>query len=352
MAKENIVVGMSGGVDSSISLILLKQKGFKPLGAGIKMPRWGKPSSNLEDLKTAEKICQKFKVPFKVLDLEKEFKDLVVNYFLKTFQKGQTPNPCIICNRFFKFNFLLDYAKDLGINKVATGHYAKVRLEKTKKLYTLLKAKDRKKDQSYYLALLPQNQLKRLVFPLGDYTKTQVYSLASKHGLNFSKKNSSQDFCFLVNTSLKSFLKQKLASKKGDIVNSQGKKLGEHKGLFYFTLGQRKGIKLAQGPYYVKGFDLKENKLIVSRNKNKLYKKELILNPVNLISGKKITRKTKVKAKLRYGQKLKTAFIYPLKDKLKIVFEKKQLAPTLGQYCVFYQGEVCLGGARISLVLD
>ncbi|HPP64865.1 MAG TPA: tRNA 2-thiouridine(34) synthase MnmA [Candidatus Paceibacterota bacterium] len=355
--KKKVIVGMSGGVDSSMSLLILKNKGYEPLGVTLLLPIW-KNSQNLlrenicctkESVNLAKSICQKFDVPYFVLNKQKEFKKIVVDYFKREIKENRTPNPCVICNRYFKFKHLIDWATKHKIFYVATGHYAKIKYNKKTKKYELFRAKDKKKDQSYNLSFLTQNQLKRLIFPLGNLFKKEVYKLAEKEGFSiFYQKPQSQDFCFVSNKSLKEFIKSYLKPKPGLIIDKSGKILGRHNGLNFYTLGQRKGINLSNGPYYVCGFDFKKNLLIVTKNRNALYKKEIIISKVNFISGRKIRKPTTVSVKTRSQQKPLPAILKPFSNNhYQIIFKKRVFAPTPGQIAVFYQKDKCLGGGII-----
>ena len=353
LKDKKIVVGLSGGVDSSIALFLLKKQGWNVVGLSLKLPTWSSNKAKDKRFNSAKKICQKLKVPFYVLNVEKDFKNKVVDYFIKEFKTGNTPNPCIICNRYLKFSKLINFAKKKKIKYVATGHYALVRKFEAQnsklETYQLLKAKDKVKDQSYYLSFLNQNQLKHIVFPLGEYTKKQVIKLAKNKGFDFLiNQKQSQDFCYLAGSSVSDFLKNTLNKKPGDIVDTKGEIIGKHKGLHFYTIGQRKGLRISGGPYYVNKLDIKNNQIVVTKNKKNIFKKEVYLSPFNFISGKAIKRKAIVSAKVRYQQKQSQAVLYPPKEnKLKIVFKKPQLAVTPGQFAVFYKGKVCLGGGRI-----
>ncbi len=347
---------MSGGVDSSMSLILLKKRGYEPIGITLKLPVW-KNQKNLlrenicctkESINMAQSICQKFDVPYFILNKQKEFKKTVVNYFKKEIKNSRTPNPCVICNRYFKVKYLIDWAKKHKIFYIATGHYAKIKYNPKTKKYELFRAKDKKKDQSYNLSFLTQNQLKRLIFPLGNLSKKEVYKLAEKEGFSiFYQKPQSQDFCFVSNKSLNEFIKSYLKPKPGLIIDKSGEILGKHNGLNFYTLGQRKGLNLANGPFYVLDFNLKKNVLIVTKNKRDLYKKEIIISSTHFISNKKPKKSIKTKVKTRSQQKLIRATLIPFKNKYKIIFKKSVFAPTPGQFAVFYQNNKCLGGGII-----
>jgi len=356
--NKKIVVGMSGGIDSAISLLLLKKQGWQPIAVSLKLPIWKNKENFLrenvcctrESVEIARGICRKLDIPFYIFDVRADFKKEVVEYFISEFKKNKTPNPCVICNRHLKFKKLFEFAKKLGINFVATGHYAKIKFNPQTKKYELLNAKDEKKDQTYSLSFLPQKWLKNLVFPLGDYLKDEVYQIAVKEGFDFFlKKKQSQDFCFVAGKSLPCFLKEKIGEKPGVITNAKGEKLGTHRGLHFYTIGQRKGLPLNNGPYFVKEFDTRKNILIVTKNSREIARQEIILSPYHFISGELPKTKMEVNAKVRYQQKPGKAIIYPpSKGKLKIIFAKPQTAVTPGQFCVFYKKNVCLGAGIIA----
>ena len=355
--KTKIIVGLSGGVDSSAALILLKEQGFEPLGVTLKLPVWSHPQNLCRDnicctpesLAIAQEVCHKLKVPYFIVDAQSEFQKYVLDYFLKELKNGRTPNPCLICNHALKFKYLLQLAQKCHIPYVASGHYARVRFNKKTGVFELLKGKDQKKDQSYFLSSLTQNQLAHLILPLGTVKKQEVYKLVKDKGFHyFEKKKESQNFCFVSNQSLPLFLKESLGLQPGPIIDTQGKVLGFHQGLYLYTIGQRKGINLPQGPYYVQTRDLKTNTLIVTKKKKDLLKKEIILTPYHFISEKIPQKKIKVQASIRYRQKLSSATLFPPRNKkIKIIFAKPQFAVTPGQFCVFYQREKCLGNGVI-----
>jgi tRNA-specific 2-thiouridylase len=292
-----------------------------------------------------------------------------------------------VCNRQLKFSKLFEFAKKQGIKYVATGHYARLRpagfcgqvrrsigegkprLPKQK--YQLLRPKDKSKDQTYFLSFLPQKWLSRIIFPLGDYTKKEVYQIAKENGLPFfNQKEQSQDFCFVAGKSLPCFLEKKIGQKPGKIIDAKGQVIGKHQGLHFYTIGQRKGLNIPGGPYFVASLDRKRNLLIVARNRKEVAKKEVILGPFNFISGQPPKRKIIVRAKTRYNQPASKAILYPPKKgkppdlfrsggKLKIVFDKAQFAITPGQFSVFYlptkvggtktgQKDICLGAGVIN----
>jgi len=345
---KKIVVGMSGGVDSSMALVLLKKQGWDPIGVSLKLPTWKNTNDSEKSFKIAKSICRKLNVPHYIINTKKEFQKEVVNYFISESKKLRTPNPCVICNPNFKFKQLLQWAKKHRIQYIATGHYARIKLNNKSKKYELLKAKDKNKDQSYDLCLLPQKFLSHIIFPLGNYTKNNIYKIARKEGFKLlANKKESQDFCFITGQSLCQFLKEKIGEKQGSILDFKKNTLSKHQGLHFFTLGQRKGIKLSGGPYFVAGFDKKKNSLFITRNKKTLYKKELFVFPYHLISGKKITKSINVQVKTRYQQKLSRACLIPEKKKFKIVLTKGIFAPCPGQFAVFYEKDKCLGGGRI-----
>ncbi len=265
MKKKRIVVGMSGGVDSSITLVLLKKQGFNPVGVSLKLEVWKDKCNVLrenvcctkESFDIAKKICKKLNVPYYVYDVKKEFKKEVMDYFLSDLKKNRTPNPCVVCNRYLKFKKLFEFAKKKGIKYVATGHYAQVRFNKKTKRYELLKAKDKTKDQSYGLSFLPQKWLKWIILPLGNYTKKKVFKIAKKEGFEFFlKRKQSQDLCFVSKRAIPKYIEKKIGVKPGKIVDTKGNVLGEHKGVHFYTIGQRRRLGL-QG-YFVRALILKK----------------------------------------------------------------------------------------------
>lgn len=348
--KQKIIVGMSGGIDSSITAFLLKKQGWQPIGVSLNLPQWrGKKTFT-----SVKKICQRLNIPYYLIDCQKDFKDKVVDYFIKELKKGQTPNPCVVCNRYLKFSKLIEFAQTKKINYVATGHYARIKkVSKFKSLKVqtrqLLQAKDKTKDQTYNLCFLTQKQLQHLVFPLGNYTKKEVYKLAKKQGFDFLiKQKQSQDFCYVNNKLLAEFLAKKLGKQIGNIVDGKGNILGQHEGLHFYTIGQRKDLRINNGPWFVKSFNKKKNILIVTKNEKEITQKEIYLSPFNFLSGKLANKPIKIMAKIRYRQPLSKAILYPVKNnQLKLIFDQPQRAVTPGQFCVFYSKEICLGGGRI-----
>lgn len=357
--KQKIIVGMSGGIDSSMTAFLLKKQSWQPIGVSLNLPQWhGK-----KNFASAKKICQRLNIPYYLIDCQKDFKDKVVDYFIKELKKGQTPNPCVVCNRYLKFAKLIEFAQTKKINYVATGHYARKRefpIFRPKDdqpwagnfqfpIYQLLTAKDKTKDQTYNLCFLTQEQLQHLIFPLGNYTKKEVYQMAKKQGFNWLiKQKQSQDFCYVNDKLLTEFLTKKLGKQIGNIVDEKGNILGQHKGLHFYTIGQRKGLRINNGPWFVKTINKKKNILIVTKNEKEIVQKEIYLSPFNFLSGKLTNKPIKVMAKIRYRQPLNEAILSPTKNnQLKLVFKNPQKAATPGQFCVFYQKNICLGGGKI-----
>jgi len=350
MYSEEIIVGLSGGIDSLVSLFLLKKQGFSPIGVSLQIPNWKNKENNFSFLRSFSK---KFNVPYFVIDARKEFKEVVVKYFLDSLKKGETPNPCIICNRYFKIKKLLEFAKKHNIKYVATGHYAKIEYSNKKKEYLLKRGVDREKDQSYFLALLPQRWLSHLIFPLGEYTKKEVKKLAEKYKIpEFAKKKESQDFCYVSSKEKNNFLLDKIGKREGNIVTEDGRIIGKHQGIYFFTIGQRKGIKIPGKILYVKGINPKKNLVIVTEKKDELEKKEIEVSPFHFISSS-FTKENKIKGevKTRYKSQSTKAILYHKErksKKVKIAFQKEKTFPTPGQFAVFYKGDICLGGGPIK----
>ena len=384
--KTRVVVAMSGGVDSSVAAALLKKQGLEVQGVFL---NFFDSKSFKESEKRAKKIAGILEIPFFVLDLRKEFKKKIIDYFIKELQQGKTPNPCVLCNKEIKFGFFLKKLRELKISFdfIATGHYVKLKTknkkakttsQKSKATYKLLRAKDKEKDQSYFLWMLNQKQLRQILFPIGNYTKQEVKNLAKKFRLPvFSSE--SQEICF-IGKDLNGFLRKNFKTKKGDIINTKGEIIGEHQGLCFYTIGQRKGIGVGGGPasaeatagkpYYVLDKDIKKNILIVTKNEKDLHKKELIVKKINWISGKEPCLRQgyggqakfsiKIKAKIRYRHKSVEAKITRKSDFLKevrlpktfkeykVIFSRSQRAITPGQSVVFYQRNELLGGGIIK----
>lgn len=341
--KAKIIVGMSGGVDSSVAAALLKKQGFDVVGIFMKFWKDGPSSDNrccsVESEKLARAVAKEIGIPFYVLNVEKEFKKKVVDYFLSEYKKGNTPNPCVVCNKEIKFGFLIKKALSLGAEFVATGHYVQVKNGK------LFKGEDKNKDQAYFLWQLSKAQIKHIMFPVGGLTKPEVRKLAKKFRLPTAETPESQEVCFIAHET-NEFLRKYLKLKTGKIINIDGKVLGCHQGLWFYTIGQRRGLEIPQGPYYAVEKDFKNNILIVSKDKKDLLKKELIAENVNWIFPQKLPINAEVK--IRYKSNLAKAKIINENNKLKIIFNKPQQAITPGQSVVFYKGEELLGGGVIE----
>lgn len=355
MTKKRVVVAMSGGVDSAVAAYLLKKQGYDV--TGIFMHLW-QPSilnkeprknlgCNIESLQRARKIAKKLGIPFYIFNFKKPFKKIIVNNFIDGLEKGNTPNPCIICNRLIKFDLLLKKVKTIfKADYLATGHYARLKDSVNGKI--LLKAEDKKKDQSYFLYNIKQRVLKSVIFPIGNLQKSRVYELAKKLQLPIAKRES-QDICF-VGKDPGLFLKKYLKNQCGLIKDIDSKKiLGQHYGLSLYTIGQRSGIGVSGGPFYVVIKEKKNNVLWVTNNQhhNKLFKTKISLNKINWISAKP---KLPIKAlvKIRYRDQGNIAKIIKHKKGMRVLFNNPQRAATPGQSAVFYQKEKLLGGGVIS----
>ena len=342
--KKNpkVVVAMSGGVDSSVAAALLKRAGFNVVGIFMKFwhEREGEENRccSSESENKARAVAAKLGIPFYVFNLKKEFKKRIVDQFLKEHRAGRTPNPCVVCNREIKFGFLLEKVSVLNADYLATGHYAKVKNDK------LFEAKDKNKDQSYFLWGIGFKQLKRVIFPIGNYSKNETRNLAKKFKLPTAASLESQEICF-VQGKVSDFLAKYIKPKPGSILEKNMNKIGQHQGLFFYTIGQRKGIGLSQGPYWVLRKDFKKNALIVTKKEKDLLCKELVFKKANWLSGKPPKFPLKIKAKIRYNSKLASATLLSGK----VVFEKPQRAVTPGQSVVFYKNKELLGGGFIFL---
>lgn len=341
--NKKFLVAMSGGVDSSVAASILKNQGYKASGVFLNFGQ----VNYIEALKSAKKVAKKIGIPLKIIDLRKQFKKEIIDYFLRGYKEGITPNPCVKCNKDIKFGLLLKLAGKLKFDYLATGHYVR-----RKEGFRLLQAKDKNKDQSYFLYNLTQKQLGRLLFPLGNYTKEQVRKMADEWKLPYLKKES-QDICFL-DCEHNEFLKKHLRLKKGKIMIAGGKIIGEHYGLPFYTIGQRHGFSKGGGvPYYVVAKDTKKNLLIVASraDEKKFYKKEVAIKNVNWIGGKKPDIKKTYKARIRYRQPLQSCRVsscQPATSTCHVEFTKPQRAITPGQSLVIYCGSELLGGGIIK----
>ena len=356
--SKTVVVGMSGGVDSSVAAYLLKQQGYNVIG--LFMINWeedGGECTAEADYEDVKRVCSVIGIPYYSVNYAKEYYDRVFQYFLEQYRKGNTPNPDVLCNKEIKFGPFLEQAKKLGADFIATGHYAK-KLEKDGKFY-LAKAKDLNKDQSYFLNQLSQNQLEKVLFPLEDITKPEVRKIAEKLELSTAKKKDSTGICFIGERNFKKFLKTYLPMQKGEIVTLSGEVVGTHDGLLYYTLGQRRGLGIggrANGNgerWFVLKKDLEKNQLVVSQGEDDaLFSSGLLCKTFNWIPDVPKDKNFKCFAKFRYRQPDQAVGVEILENgEVKILFDQKQRAVTPGQYAVLYdENGVCLGGGEIEKV--
>ena len=392
--SKKVIVALSGGVDSSVAALILKQQGYHVIG--IFMKNWHDESvtiSNecpwLEDSNDALIISEKLGIPFQVIDLSKEYKKRIVDYMFQEYKVGRTPNPDILCNKEIKFDIFLSKAESLGADYIATGHYCRKKESKkgNKTIYKLLEGKDKTKDQSYFLCQLNQIQLSKVLFPIGDLNKTDVRKIAKENGLITANKKDSQGLCFVGKIKLPEFLQQKLKIKKGKIIKvapeekifkkvlnnkvenflkrsvekykyseSDGETIGYHDGAHFFTIGQRKGLQLGgfKNPLFVIEIDVKKNIIYVGEGKNHpgLYRQGLLIKhkdvhwvrpdlKIDLNSSEKIL------ARIRYRQPLKRAEIFCCQEGLYLIFNKKQKAISSGQFAAWYKGNELIGSGVI-----
>lgn len=357
MSKGIVAVGMSGGVDSSVAALMLKEQGYEVMG--VTMQIWendGKehkvtqhacygPGED-EEIAEAQEIASRFGLAHHVIDLKKEYKATVLDYFRDEYLSGRTPNPCIQCNCKIKFGALLDsmIAKGIRFDYFATGHYVRVEYDPVRGRHLLKRAKDLRKDQTYFLFYLRQDQLAKCLFPLGDYTKAEIKAISRERGLGLEDKPESQNF---VATGYESLLED--AAKPGNIVDLQGNILGEHKGIHLFTVGQRKKLGIASdAPLYVVKIDAASHTVIVGR-KDDIYSSHLTASQLNWIAIDKLTGPIEVSTKIRYVQNEELALVEPLDDTtVKVSFRTPQMAVTPGQAVVFYDDDVVVGGGIIQ----
>lgn len=353
---KKALIAMSGGVDSSVAAFLIKQQGLDATGVTMKLydnEDIGIARENTccsdDDIADARAVCARLSIPYYVFNFRDDFNTEVIDRFIKAYENGSTPNPCIDCNRYIKFERLMRRMAELNMDYVVTGHYARIEYDEERKRYLLKKALDDKKDQSYVLYSLTQEQLSHTLFPLGSLNKDEVRKIAEENGFVNAKKHDSQDICFVPDGKYAEFIEGYTGKKYecGDFVDRDGKRLGEHKGIIRYTIGQRKGLGLAlPAPMYVLEKDLNNNKVVLGFNDD-LFTKELYAEDINFISIKEINEPIRVSAKVRYNQKEQPATVERDGDRLHIVFDEPQRAICKGQAIVLYDGDIVVGGGKI-----
>ena len=351
--KERVVVGMSGGVDSSVAALLLREQGYDVVG--VFMKNWEEQDENgactaEEDWRDVRDVCDVIGIPYYSVNFAKEYWDRVFSYFLKEYRAGRTPNPDVLCNREIKFRAFLDFAMSLGAGKMATGHFVR-----TNEAGQLLRGKDPRKDQSYFLYMVHREQLQKTLFPVGGLTKAEVRGIAREKGLPVSEKKDSTGVCFIGERNFKNFLKQYLPAQPGDMVDPEGRVVGRHDGLMYYTLGQRRGLGIGgRGDgrsWFVIGKDLEKNRLLVAQGEDHpgLYSRFCRAEEVTWVGDAPLREGETIfcTAKFRYRQEDQEVEATLREGGLDIVPREPQRAVTPGQSVVLYQGEVCLGGGIV-----
>jgi tRNA-specific 2-thiouridylase len=351
-----VVVGMSGGVDSSVAALLLKQQGYDVIG--IFMKNWDDTDENgvctaTEDYEDVVRVCNQIGIPYYAVNFEKEYWDKVFTYFLDEYKAGRTPNPDVMCNKEIKFKAFLEHAMSLGADYLAMGHYARVEYRDGE--YKMLRGVDQNKDQTYFLNQLGQEQLSKIMFPIGNIEKAKVREIAKEAGLATATKKDSTGICFIGERNFKEFLSNYLPAQPGTMQTLDGEVKGKHDGLMYYTIGQRHGLGIGGSgePWFVVGKNLKENILYVAQgfDNELLYSDSIIATNVNWVSGKIPTEPMKCTAKFRYRQPDTGVTVHVVDEKtVKVVFDQPVRAVTPGQAVVFYNGEECLGGGTIDQI--
>ena len=363
MKKEpkdtRVVIGMSGGVDSSVAALLLKEQGYDVVG--IFMKNWDESDdlgycTSAQDYEDVRRVCDQIGIPYYSVNFEKEYWDRVFTYFLDEYKRGRTPNPDVMCNKEIKFKAFLEHALKLGADYLATGHYAQVDFKDGE--YRLLRGADSNKDQTYFLNQLNQYQLSKAMFPIGHLEKKDLRQIAKDANLATATKKDSTGICFIGERNFKEFLSNYLPAQPGDMVSLEGEIKGKHDGLMYYTLGQRKGLGIGGAgtgePWFVVGKDLEKNILYVTQGEShpSLYSYGLIATDLQFVSEKPKKEVFKCTAKFRYRQPDQGVTVHIQEDNTcRVIFDEPQKAITPGQAVVFYDGDVCLGGATIDKIL-
>ncbi len=358
--EKSALIAMSGGVDSSVAAYLMNKAGFRCMGTTMRLYRGENTEmpdvgcSSQKDIDDARAVAESLEIPFCVLDFEPDFKKQIVDKFIRTYEAGGTPNPCVDCNRCMKFARLLDFAKEQGLYYLITGHYARIE-RRDDGQFLLKKAEDPNKDQSYVLYTLTQEQLAHILFPLGEFSKSEARSIADKNGFVNSDKPDSQDICFVPDGDYVKFMERYTGKvyPDGEFLDADGKCVGRHAGAVRYTIGQRKGLGISMGePVYVFEKNMEQNTVSVGKE-SLLFHRELVADEVNLISVRFSDLPIRCKAKTRYRQTEQDATVYSAENgRIKVVFDEPQRAMTVGQSVVLYDGDTVVGGGTIVSVGD
>ena len=351
MENKRVMLGMSGGVDSSVAALLLKNAGYDVIGATLELFA-GSSCCNIDTYIDAKNVCNQLGIPHFTFNYKDEFRKYVIDDFIACYANCRTPNPCIECNKYMKFGYMYEKAKEMGCEYIATGHYAKTEYSEEYGRWVLKKSNSLKKDQSYVLWNIPKELVEHVLFPLAEYEeKEEIRKIARDNNLKVANKPDSEDICFVPDGNYKKFLENNsdIKPKEGNIINTEGKVLGKHTGLYNYTIGQRKGLGISNPvPLFVVGFNSAKNEVIVGEEKE-LYKSEIEVQEINLILVDEIPDWMDVEVKTRYSSKVAKAKIKQIDDKIVVKFDEPQRAVTPGQSAVFYVGDIVLGGGKIKI---